>query len=53
MAALFIIFIVLGAIAFIFGIAIEALKWLIYVAIVLALIGIIGWIIRGVTNKPQ
>ena len=51
MPVLFIILIVLALIFFGFGIAIEAVKWLIYIAIILLLVGVIGFILRAIRNR--
>ena len=51
MPILFIILIVLAIIFFGFGIAVTAVKWLIYIAIILFLIGVIGWILRGIRGR--
>ncbi|CAN5134324.1 hypothetical protein BH09ACT1_BH09ACT1_05320 [soil metagenome] len=51
MPILFIILIVLAVVFFGFGIAITAVKWLIYIAIILFLIGVIGWIVRSIAGR--
>lgn len=51
MPVLFIVLIVLALIFFGFGIAIEAVKWLIYIAIILLLVGVIGFILRAIRNR--
>ncbi|MET0991662.1 MAG: hypothetical protein ABWX66_04645 [Lacisediminihabitans sp.] len=51
MPALFIVLIILALIFFGFGIAIEAVKWLIYIAIILLLVGVIGFIVRAIRNR--
>ena len=51
MVGLFIILIVVAIILGIFGFAITAVKWLIYIAIILLLIGVIGWIIRSIRGR--
>jgi hypothetical protein len=51
MPILFIILIIVALIVFGFGIAIQALKWLIIIAVILFLIGVIGWILRSIRNR--
>jgi hypothetical protein len=51
MVALFIILIVAAIILGVFGIAVTAVKWLIYIAIILLLIGVIGWIINSIRGR--
>jgi hypothetical protein len=51
MVALFIILIVLALILGGFGLAVGALKFLLYIAIILLIVGVIGWIIRGIRGR--
>jgi hypothetical protein len=51
MPILFIILIILAIILFGFGIAVSAVKWLIIIAIILFLIGVIGWILRSIRRN--
>jgi hypothetical protein len=51
MVALFIILIIAAIILGAFGIAITAVKWLLYIAIILLIIGVIGWILRSIRGR--
>ncbi|GAA1445986.1 hypothetical protein [Leifsonia poae] len=53
MPVLFIILIVLAIIFFGLGIFVTALKWLLYIAIILLLVGVIGWIIRSIRGRSN
>lgn len=51
MPVLFIILIIAAIVIFGFGIFVAALKFLIFVGIVLFVIGVIGWIVRSVRSR--
>lgn len=51
MVALFVILIVVALVLGGLGIAVAALKFLLYIAIILLLVGVIGWILRYLRSR--
>jgi hypothetical protein len=51
MVALFIVLIILAIILGAFGLAITAVKWLLYIAIILLIIAVIGWLLRAIRGR--
>jgi hypothetical protein len=51
MPILIIVLIVLGLIFFGLGFAVTALKWLIYLAIILVVVAVIAWLWRTISRR--
>jgi Na+/H+ antiporter NhaC len=51
MNALLIVLIVLAIIFFGFGLLVEAVKWMLWIALALALVALISWLWRYITGK--
>jgi hypothetical protein len=51
MPALLIIAIIVGVVLFGFGIFVAALKFLLFIGVVIVVLAVIGWVVRGARNR--
>lgn len=53
MPALFILIIVVGIVLLLLGLFVEAVKFLLWLGIVIVVIGIIAWLLRSITGRNR
>ena len=53
MPALLIVLLIVGVVLLVFGIAVQAVKWLIIIAVILILLAIIGWLLRTIRGRSS
>ncbi|GAA0487827.1 hypothetical protein [Microbacterium aurantiacum] len=53
MPALFILIIVVGIVLLLLGLFVEAVKFLLWLGIVIVVVGIIAWLLRSITGRNR
>ncbi|MET2011100.1 hypothetical protein ABXJ56_06070 [Microbacterium chocolatum] len=53
MPALFILIIVVGIVLLLLGLFVEAVKFLLWLGIVIVVIGVIAWLLRSITGRNR